>query len=291
MHARSPEPDDYALRHSQRELERLTRQARAFEPFTRLLFQQAGLGQGMRVLDVGCGSGDVAFLASELVGPKGAVVGVDRAPQAVAWATANAQARPVSGVHFLEGDPALMAFDEPFDAVVGRLILMYYPDPVGTLAKLARHMLGRAAWSSSRNSLLPTPFPSTRTAIRWCRGLDRRTLAASGARMRLGRDLYAVFRAAGLPGPSLRLDALIGGGRDAIACTLVSDVIESPCPRWRSSGSPRPRRSGCRRSPSGCATTSRLQGGSFSRRSSSGRGPAHPFRLARPATREKLGHR
>jgi cyclopropane fatty-acyl-phospholipid synthase-like methyltransferase len=61
----------YALGHSEQELERLSRQAQAFEPFTRQLLQQAGINTGMRVLDVGCGSGDVAFLAADLVGPTG----------------------------------------------------------------------------------------------------------------------------------------------------------------------------------------------------------------------------
>src|SRR5262249_54917865 len=63
----------YALGHSEQELERLSRQAEIFEPFTRQLLQQAGISRGMRVLDVGCGSGDVSFLASELVGPSGKV--------------------------------------------------------------------------------------------------------------------------------------------------------------------------------------------------------------------------
>ena len=77
----------YALGHSAEELERLSRQAEAFEPFTRQLFQQAGITPGMRVLDVGCGSGDVAFLAADLAGPNGEVIGADRAPAAVNWAT------------------------------------------------------------------------------------------------------------------------------------------------------------------------------------------------------------
>jgi hypothetical protein len=51
----------YALGHSEQELELLSRQAQALEPFTRQLLQQAGINTGMRVLDVSCGSGDVAF--------------------------------------------------------------------------------------------------------------------------------------------------------------------------------------------------------------------------------------
>src|SRR6516165_8921603 len=129
----------YALGHAEEELDRLSRQARVFEPFTRQLFQQAGIAAGMRVLDVGCGSGDVAFLAAELAGPGGEVIGVDRAA-AVNRATTRVQARHTSNVRFAEGDPAEMRFDRPFDAVVGRLVLMYYADPVDAVRKLAGHL-------------------------------------------------------------------------------------------------------------------------------------------------------
>src|SRR5262250_2784972 len=82
---------EYVLGHSERELDRLSVQAKLFEPFTRQLLQEAGLGPGMRVLDVGCGSGDVAFLAADLVGSEGSVVGVDRARAAIRRASARAQ--------------------------------------------------------------------------------------------------------------------------------------------------------------------------------------------------------
>jgi ubiquinone/menaquinone biosynthesis C-methylase UbiE len=130
----------YALGHSEQELERLSRQAQVFEPFTRQLLQQAGINAGMRILDVGCGSGDVAFLAADLVGATGEVVGTDRAAAAVQRATARAQARDLRNVSFLEVDPAEMQFDRPLDAVIGRLVLMYYPDPVGTVRRLAGHV-------------------------------------------------------------------------------------------------------------------------------------------------------
>ncbi len=76
----------YALGHSAQELERLRIQARLIDPITRRFFLEAGLGPGMRVLDIGSGAGDVAFLAAELVGVTGEVVGTDRAAKAVAAA-------------------------------------------------------------------------------------------------------------------------------------------------------------------------------------------------------------
>ena len=60
----------------------------------------------MHVLDVGSGAGDVAFLAAELVGGSGAVVGVDRSLAALDTAHARAAERWLRNVSFLEGDPA-----------------------------------------------------------------------------------------------------------------------------------------------------------------------------------------
>jgi len=59
----------------------------------------------MRVLDVGSGAGDVAFLAAELVGDGGEVVGVDRSAEAHAAATAKAS-RPLPGQTF-RSSPAI----------------------------------------------------------------------------------------------------------------------------------------------------------------------------------------
>src|SRR5262245_10549157 len=99
----------YALGHSARELDRLGAQARLIDPITREFFQEAGIARGMRVLDVGSGAGDVAFLLADLVGNTGEVVGVDRAPAALAVARARAGLR--GNLSFLEGDPTRMTFD------------------------------------------------------------------------------------------------------------------------------------------------------------------------------------
>ena len=125
----------YALGHSDRELDRLAIQARLIDPMTRRFFRDAGIVPGMRVLDVGSGAGDVAFMAADLVGDTGQVVGVDRVPAALVAATARAGALSLSNVSFREGDPSDMTFEQPFDAVVGRYVLMFQHDPTTMLRK------------------------------------------------------------------------------------------------------------------------------------------------------------
>lgn len=220
----------YAPGHSEEELDRLSRQAEVFEPFTRQLFQQAGITTSMRVLDVGCGSGDVSFLAADLVGRSGEVIGADRAAAAVNRATARARARDIVNVKFLEGDPTEMRFDQPFDAVVGRLVLMYYPDPVDAVRKLVRHLRRGGLivfheFDIANCRSLP-PAPTYDVHIGWI----RQVLIATGARPQLGLELYSVFMAAGLPGPSMRMDALIGGGPDCPAYEMVTEVTRSLLP-------------------------------------------------------------
>jgi len=94
----------YVLGHSDRELDRLSKQARLIDPITLRYLQAAGVSAGMRVLDVGSGAGDVAFLAAELVGETGEVVGTDRSSAALAMARRRARARSLGNVDFLDGD-------------------------------------------------------------------------------------------------------------------------------------------------------------------------------------------
>src|SRR5436190_13944258 len=103
----------YALGHSDRELDRLAVQARLIDPITRRFFRDAGIAPGMRVLDVGCGPGDTTFLAADLVGETGEVVGVDRAPAALVAARRRANALSLHNVSFRQGDPADMTFEQP----------------------------------------------------------------------------------------------------------------------------------------------------------------------------------
>ena len=94
---------EYALGHSDRELERLQLQADCLEALTRRLIRESGLKPGMRVVDIGCGAGDVAMLIAEFVGVTGEVVAIDMAERAVETASRRAQAKGFKRIKFVIG--------------------------------------------------------------------------------------------------------------------------------------------------------------------------------------------
>jgi demethylmenaquinone methyltransferase/2-methoxy-6-polyprenyl-1,4-benzoquinol methylase/phosphoethanolamine N-methyltransferase len=87
----------------------------------------AQLQQGEAVLDVGCGTGTLALLAKERVGPSGQVHGIDATPQMVERAKAKAHKKKVD-VHFDEGLVERLDFpDERFDVVFSTLMMHHLP--------------------------------------------------------------------------------------------------------------------------------------------------------------------
>ena len=216
------------LGHSDRELERLSTQARLIDPITRRFFVGAGIGPGMRVLDVGSGAGDVAMLVSELVGASGEVVGTDISTAALTVARARVERRGLSNVTFIDGDPAEMAFTQLFDAVVGRYILQFIDDPVGALGRLAAHLRpgGLVAfheldWDGARS--LPES-PTYRQCCQWV----SRTIGLLGADTSMGAKLHTTFVTAGLSAPTMRVEATIGAGEASWDCVhLVTDLAKT----------------------------------------------------------------
>jgi 2-polyprenyl-3-methyl-5-hydroxy-6-metoxy-1,4-benzoquinol methylase len=132
--------DAYVLGHSEAELKRLLTQARLIDPITRRFLVSAGIREGMRVLDVGSGVGDVAILLAGLVGQSGEIVGTDLARPAIDAAERRVRASSLANVTFMHGDPATMIFNKPFDAVVGRYVLQFIPDPSAAIARLSSHL-------------------------------------------------------------------------------------------------------------------------------------------------------
>jgi 2-polyprenyl-3-methyl-5-hydroxy-6-metoxy-1,4-benzoquinol methylase len=101
-------------------------------------FGGIGITPGARVLDIGCGNGDLSRYVAGLAGPTGEVVAIDRSEQALATARTIDIESNAAQIRYRAVD---LSGDMPdlgrFDAIVGRRVLMYLPDAAKTLKQLA----------------------------------------------------------------------------------------------------------------------------------------------------------
>ena len=216
----------YTLGNTDAEHRRLAHQALRFNPLTRRVFEAAGIGPGQRVLDLGSGAGDVALLLAEMVGPKGAVVGVERHDGSLARARERVSQARLANVTFVQGDVAHVSGHEPFDAAVGRWILMFVPKPedvVRSAAALVRPGGSIAFHEVSWEVCLAKTeaLPLVGAAVRLLTSAFGRT----GADVEMGYGLPRIFKDAGLSEPSLHMETMLGDAPDFgewIALTLAS---------------------------------------------------------------------
>ena len=78
------------------------------------------------------------MLVARLVGPTGEVVAIERDPKSIAKAQARVTDAGFHNVSFSESAVGEILDDKPFDAAVGRFILMYLPDPAATLRSISQ---------------------------------------------------------------------------------------------------------------------------------------------------------
>jgi len=210
---------DYALGRTRAEYDRLIEQAELIRPLTERVLRAAGIGPGMRVLDIGCGAGDVSFLVSEMVGPSGSVTGIDLDGNAIRLADERRVARGITNVVFLESDARSVDSERPFDAAVGRFILMYMSDPTAALRLIAHNVRpgGIVAFHESWAGMSPAAAMSL-PVLASLHNLLRATFERSGARVDVAKELYSRMRDAGLePEPRPIAEVAVCFGQDAVA--------------------------------------------------------------------------
>jgi SAM-dependent methyltransferase len=225
-------PAKYMLGHSEAEMKRLMLQADVLRPFTESLLTSAGAGLGMRVLDVGCGAGDVSMLAAGVVGPSGAVIGIDRSPDAIGLARRRAERAGLQHVVFKV--VPLEAFSDPvsFDFVIGRYILFHQSDPVDFLRTAARfvrpggfiafHEIDAAASCNSTPSVWRWDTAGNLAAAAFRDALPHYDLA---------NRLIELFHDAGLGVPNLRRETPVGGGESSPLYAWIAETLRSVWPR------------------------------------------------------------
>ena len=225
----SVEGSAYVLGDAREELDRLEAQAEIFRDPTEDILRKAGIGPGMRVLDIGCGVGDVAQIAAELVGPTGSVLAVDLSDAALATAQARLGANGLDWVTFMQADVNSLRLDEKVDAVIGRFILMHLPNPVETVRNGLANLVEGGAMA-----FVEMDISSANTApemalfdqcMAWIVDLYRRI----GAEPDMGSRLYGTLRAAGLD-PQLQGSCRVEAGPSARVPNYLAETIRAIMP-------------------------------------------------------------
>lgn len=140
MTGSAPQKQDYVIRGGLEGRERLRILSRVMRPATENLLHRAGIRPGMAVLDVGCGSGDVACDLARLVGPSGRVVATDIDAVKIEAARNQAAEQKIGNLEFRvanagEGEP-----EPEFDLVHARFLLSHLRNPEDALARIRRSL-------------------------------------------------------------------------------------------------------------------------------------------------------
>jgi ubiquinone/menaquinone biosynthesis C-methylase UbiE len=236
-HADSP---IYVCGHTPRELLRLASQGTFYLDITRHVLQSAGLSTGMRVVDIGCGAGDLSLLVAHIVGTSGAVLGVDRSPEAIAAAKARVQRHGLPHLDFQVTNIESAQPPWPADALVGRFVLMHQANPAETLRQASRFVRSGGLVVLLESQMVASvpethSWPSNATydiVLRWMVDVMR----AAGAYPDMGFRLRQVFLDAGLPAPELCIQARADGGVDAPTYAYIAESVRSILPLAETNG-------------------------------------------------------
>lgn len=197
---------------------------------TRRLLHDAGVREGQRVLDVGCGLGTVSVIAATLVGPAGTVVAIDRDAQILERARERAWSLDLDNVTFVEGDlHSVHAEHGTFDVVVGRRVLMYQRDALAALRGLlpALRPAGVMVFQEHDTTMTPAslaPLPLHEQVHRWI----WTTVEREGADSRIGFRLAALLEQAGLAVEHVRAEAIV---QRAAARSDLAELVRNIMPR------------------------------------------------------------
>lgn len=231
MAAHTPPGTAYVLGRSLAEYDRLNRQGRLISTITRHFLEEIGLTPGMRVLDVGSGTGDVALLAASAVGQSGRVVGVDNDSAALSIAKERADNAELTNIIFHACDFHRYETPIPFNAVVGRCILLHQANPLAALQAVLKYLRpgGIIAFQEpcfSRVFSCPEA-PLFQEMLGWLHD----TLTTSGFDADIGVRLSSLFVAAGLPRPRLSFEMLVDCGSESEIYDFCADTVRSLLPR------------------------------------------------------------
>jgi ubiquinone/menaquinone biosynthesis C-methylase UbiE len=128
--------DDYVIRGGVEGRDRLRILSRVMQPTTLACLTRAGIKEEMACLEIGCGSGDLAFDLVRMVGPLGKVVGTDIDETQIDLCRREAAVLQLNNIEFRVADITQSIFASEYDLVHARFVLTHLADPARALANM-----------------------------------------------------------------------------------------------------------------------------------------------------------
>jgi ubiquinone/menaquinone biosynthesis C-methylase UbiE len=191
--------NDYLLSQGQADVHRLGLINQIYGPSTEAIFRKIGLEPGLRVVEIGCGSGNMTCWLAEQVGPDGKVVGIDFSADSLEQARRQATSRGLKNVEFQTGDiNALAQPAQSFDIAYCRCVLMHQQRPEVGLAQMAKVVRPGGTVLCEELDLSRCLFDPPAPHMQRLMELSVALGDQQGVQYRLGSMLNSLFQKAGL---------------------------------------------------------------------------------------------
>lgn len=222
----------YVMGYTENEKQRLALQASIINPLTEAFFRRAGVSAGMRVLELGCGIGEVSLIAARLVGPHGQVHCIDIDGDSLSIACGRTRSAGHNHVTFEQTEVMQHTPVRTYDAVIGRHILLHAADALATLQKAVAlvHTGGLIAFQEHDLSFCTRGYPDLPLLFSivelmmefWHRAVPRPNV---------GAQLFWLMQEAGLPPPECRAESVMDGGPCSPVYQWIAETMHSLQPR------------------------------------------------------------
>lgn len=223
--------------HTDRERRRLALQASVINPLTDSFLRRVGISAGMRVLELGCGIGEVTLMTARLIGPHGSLLSLDIDPAAVETARGRIASAGHTNVVFEIAD--ILTFDpgQTFDAVIGRHILIHTPDALAVLRRAVAMLRtgGVLAFQEYDLDITLRAYPEMPLLARMQELVStffRRAVPCAN----MGMRLPYLMQAAGMPPPEVRFESAVDGGPYSPVYELFAETLRSVLPHMEALG-------------------------------------------------------